>query len=155
MQTINRIERMLCVWLLSAIVGLVFIAAIMRTLGYPIIWSVDMAQLLFAWLTMLAANQTFHHGQHASVDILTRRLSASAKEILFTGFDILMVGVLLVLLWFGIELFMANPQRKLGSTTIAYRWVTLSVPVGAGLMIITLTHRVLSRHHREKQEAGL
>ena len=83
MRIIHRIERWLCVLLLIAIVFLVFIAAIMRTLGYPIIWSVDVAQLLFAWLAMLAANQTFHHGQHASVDIFTRRLHPAYRELLF------------------------------------------------------------------------
>ncbi len=155
MRIIHRIERWLCVLLLIAIVFLVFIAAIMRTLGYPIIWSVDVAQLLFAWLAMLAANQTFHHGQHASVDIFTRRLNPAYRELLLSGLDVLMIAVLGVLVWFGIELFMANPQRTLGSTSIAYRWVTLCVPVGAVLMILTLATRLTKRHHREDPEAGL
>ena len=43
-----QIERRLAVMLLAAIVLLVLLAAILRTAGYPIIWSVDIAQLLFA-----------------------------------------------------------------------------------------------------------
>lgn len=155
MSLINRIERMVCVLLLVAIVCLVFSAAIMRTVGHPIIWSVDVAQLLFAWLAMLAANQTFRHGQHASVDIFTRRLSPAVREVLYSALDVLMIAVLCILLWFGIDLFLANPQRTLGSTTIAYKWVTLCVPVGAILMIITLIGRVAGRHHREPPEAGI
>lgn len=155
MHMINRIERWICVLLLVAIVFLVFSAAIMRSVGYPIIWSVDVAQLLFAWLAMLAANQTFHHGQHACVDIVTRRLTPVYREVLFTVLDVVMIAVLCVLFWFGIELFLANPQRTLGSTEIGYQWVTLSVPVGAGLMIITLCARLIGRHHREPTETGL
>ena len=38
------------------IVGLVFVAAATRYLGYPINWSVDMAVCLFAWCTFLSAD---------------------------------------------------------------------------------------------------
>ena len=46
MNHLDKIERMVCIGLLSAIVLLVFAAAVMRTVGLPIIWSVDIAQLL-------------------------------------------------------------------------------------------------------------
>ena len=39
-----------------SLVLLVFIAAFTRYIGYPINWSVDMAQCLFAWCTFLAAD---------------------------------------------------------------------------------------------------
>ena len=155
MALLIRMERALCVMLLAAIVTLVFVAAIMRTAGVPIIWSVDVAQLLFAWLCMLAANQTFHYGQHASVDIIIRRLSPGSRDKLFTLFDALMIAVLVVLVWYGAQLFNANPQRTLGSTRIGYRWVTLAVPVGAGLMTLTLLHRIFTRYRRQPVEAGL
>ena len=74
MNHLDKIERLVCIGLLSAIVLLVFAAAVMRTVGLPIIWSVDIAQLLFAWLCMLGANQTLKHAQHATVDIVTQYL---------------------------------------------------------------------------------
>ncbi|AXR08079.1 TRAP transporter small permease [Salinimonas sediminis] len=155
MKLLNQIERLLCVILLAAIVGLVFMAAIMRTFGVPVIWSVDVAQMLFAWLAMLAADQTFKHSEHAAVDIITRRLQPRAQQAFSNLFDILMISVLGLLLWFGIVLFGANPDRTLGSTSISYQWVTLAVPVGAALMIITLLQRLLSRHRISQGQAGL
>lgn len=155
MTLFNRIERLLCVILLAAIVGLVFMAAIMRTFGVPIIWSVDVAQMLFAWLVMLAANQTFKHSEHAGVDIITRRLSLKMQQAFGSFFDILMISVLSILVWFGVVLFSANPDRTLGSTSISYQWVTLAVPVGSALMIITLLQRLFTRHRTRQGKAGL
>jgi len=145
MTLFNNIQRAFCLILLSAIVLLVFFAACMRTVGYPIIWSVDVAQLLFAWLTMLAANQTLIRAEHAGVDLFTRRLSERSQYRLFWFFDVIMMLILTVIVWFGIELVSENPQRTLGSTDIPYFWVTLAFPTGATIMIISLIHRLMFR----------
>ena len=50
-----RIEFAAACMLLAAIVALVFVAAIMRFFDHPLIWSVDLAQLLFIWLCFFGA----------------------------------------------------------------------------------------------------
>ncbi|MBE0529342.1 MAG: TRAP transporter small permease, partial [Rhodospirillales bacterium] len=42
--------------LLAICVVLVIVASLGRWYGHPIIWSVDMAQLLFVWICVLGAN---------------------------------------------------------------------------------------------------
>jgi len=135
---LDKIERVVCIGLLSAIVLLVFAAAVMRTVGLPIIWSVDIAQLLFAWLCMLGANQTLKHAQHATVDIVTLYLPARWQQRLSGLASLIMIGVLAVIVVYGFALFNLNPQRTLGSTPIPYRYVALALPVGSGLMLLTL-----------------
>ncbi|MCA4910727.1 MAG: TRAP transporter small permease, partial [Methylobacterium sp.] len=39
--------------LLAAITLLVFVAAVSRSIGTPVVWSDDFAQLLFVWLCVL------------------------------------------------------------------------------------------------------
>ncbi|HCB10284.1 MAG TPA: TRAP transporter small permease, partial [Alteromonas sp.] len=138
MNHLDKIERLVCISLLSAIVLLVFAAAVMRTVGLPIIWSVDIAQLLFAWLCMLGANQTLKHAQHATVDIVTQYLPVRWQQRLAGLTSLIMIGVLAVIVVYGIALFNLNPQRTLGSTPLPYRYVALALPVGAGLMLLTL-----------------
>ena len=138
MNHLDKIERVVCIGLLSAIVLLVFAAAVMRTVGLPIIWSVDIAQLLFAWLCMLGANQTLKHAQHATVDIVTLYLPARWQQRLSGLASLIMIGVLAVIVVYGFALFNLNPQRTLGSTPIPYRYVALALPVGSGLMLLTL-----------------
>ena len=71
---LTRLEDITSKALLAAITGLVFFAAIGRSLGYPLIWSVDMAQLLFVWLCFLGANRAMRLKAHIGVDLLVRRL---------------------------------------------------------------------------------
>ena len=54
--------------LLATIVLLVFVAAIMRFFDHPLIWSVDMAQLLFIWLCFSAPPAPCAEGGHIGID---------------------------------------------------------------------------------------
>ena len=154
MNQLDKIERMVCIGLLSAIVLLVFAAAVMRTVGLPIIWSVDIAQLLFAWLCMLGANQTLKHAQHATVDIATQYLPARWQQRLTGLASLIMIGVLAIIVVYGIALFNLNPQRTLGSTPIPYRYVALALPVGAGLMLLTLLEQSWLKWFSVKKRAA-
>ena len=154
MNHLDKIERLVCISLLSAIVLLVFAAAVMRTVGLPIIWSVDIAQLLFAWLCMLGANQTLKHAQHATVDIVTQYLPVRWQQRLAGLTSLIMIGVLAVIVVYGIALFNLNPQRTLGSTPLPYRYVALALPVGAGLMLLTLLEQSWLKWFSNKQRAA-
>ena len=154
MNHLDKIERLVCISLLSAIVLLVFAAAVMRTVGLPIIWSVDIAQLLFAWLCMLGANQTLKHAQHATVDIVTQYLPVRWQQRLAGLTSLIMIGVLAVIVVYGIALFNLNPQRTLGSTPIPYRYVALALPVGAGLMLLTLLEQSWLKWFSVKKRAA-
>tara|TARA_B100001245_G_scaffold228082_1_gene205043 strand:- start:400 stop:867 length:468 start_codon:yes stop_codon:yes gene_type:complete len=154
MNHLDKIERLVCIGLLSAIVLLVFAAAVMRTVGLPIIWSVDIAQLLFAWLCMLGANQTLKHAQHATVDIVTQYLPVRWQQRLAGLASLIMIGVLAVIVVYGIALFNLNPQRTLGSTPLPYRYVALALPVGAGLMLLTLLEQSWLKWFSNKQRAA-
>mgnify|MGYP001316538709 FL=1 len=154
MNHLDKIERLVCISLLSAIVLLVFAAAVMRTVGLPIIWSVDIAQLLFAWLCMLGANQTLKHAQHATVDIVTQYLPVRWQQRLAGLASLIMIGVLAVIVVYGIALFNLNPQRTLGSTPLPYRYVALALPVGAGLMLLTLLEQSWLKWFSNKQRAA-
>ncbi len=134
----NKLERRLTALLLFFIVVLVFVAAVMRTFGYPVIWSVDFAQLLFAWLAVLGANQALKQGTHAKLDVLINKLNFANKLKLTLVLNLGCIISLLVSVVYGIELVGLNPKRTLGSTDLSYAWVTSALPVGAGLMALTL-----------------
>ena len=44
LKRLGQIELAICIVLLAVITGLVFVAAITRFFGYPLVWSVDLAQ---------------------------------------------------------------------------------------------------------------
>lgn len=134
----NYVERCLTAVLLASIVILVLLAATLRTFGVPVIWSVDVAQLLFVWLSVLAANQALRQGTHARLDILLDRLTVKMRLRLTLLLNCISILCLLVVTVFGIQLVGVNPARTLGSTAIPYAMVTAALPCGAALMIVTL-----------------
>ena len=142
-----QIERGIAVMLLAAIVLLVLLAALLRTAGYPIIWSVDIAQLLFAWLSVIAANQALRQGSHARLDILMNRLRLINRLRLTLALNLISMSCMLVVAVFGFQLVGINPARTLGSTAIPYAWVTAALPAGAVLMLVTLLQQSVRVFH--------
>ena len=102
-----KIEFVAGAALLLAIVVLVFIAALMRFLGDPLIWSVDLAQLLFIWLCFVGAARTMRLKGHIGVDLAVRMLGyryrlwlETAQAVIFVEIGIFgLGGVFRAVLW--------------------------------------------------------
>jgi TRAP-type C4-dicarboxylate transport system permease small subunit len=134
----NRIEEFASNVLLAIITGLVFVAAISRTFGAPLIWSVDLAQILFIWLCFLGANRAMRLKAHIGVDMLVRNLPQTPRWILELALGVLAIAFLMALAVSGYRLSVLNWQRIYGDSGIPYAWVTGAVPVGCLLMSITV-----------------
>jgi len=125
--------------LLAAIVILVFIAALGRTFGYPLIWSIDVAQLLFIWVCFLGANRAMRLKAHIGVDLFVRKLPRTPRWLIEIALALLSLAFLIALAVSGYRLTMLNWQRVYGDSGISYAWVTAAVPVGSALLALTIT----------------
>ena len=120
------------------LVLLVFIAAFTRYIGYPINWSVDMAQCLFAWCTFLAADIAMRNNKLMKVDFFVAKLSERSRNIIELINLVIILVFLLALIGYGSHLSYTTRFRTFqGIPGFSYTWVTLSVPVGGFLMSIT------------------
>jgi TRAP-type C4-dicarboxylate transport system permease small subunit len=123
--------------MMGFIVMLVFIAALTRYSGYPINWSVDIAQAIFVWVIYIGANQAWRNSRHIGVDLLVNLFSPKI-QFFFQLLTYIIVAVFLVLLIvYGIQITIVNVGRILGDIPISYSFVTISVPVGSFLMLLT------------------
>jgi TRAP-type C4-dicarboxylate transport system permease small subunit len=139
-----RLEDIASKTLLAAIVVLVFLAAVGRSLGYPLIWSVDMAQLLFIWLCFLGANRAMRAKAHVGVDLFVRKLPHASRRVIDIALALLALAFLLALIVSGYRLTVLNWQRVYGDSSISYAWVTSAVPVGAALLAVTVLGNLVS-----------
>ncbi|MGL4496573.1 MAG: TRAP transporter small permease [Beijerinckiaceae bacterium] len=133
-----RLEDIISKLLLAIIVVLVFGAAVARSVGHPIVWSVDMAQLLFVWLCFLGANRAMRIKAHIGVDLFVRKLPRTQRWIIELMLGAITLAFLIALMVSGYKLTMLNWQRVYGDSGISYAWVTGAVPIGAGLLAVTL-----------------
>lgn len=135
---VAKLEFFIGASLLMAIVFLVFIAAVMRFFGIPLIWSVDMAQLLFIWLCFVGATATMRKKGHIGVDLLVRMLGHKHRLWIETAQAILFVGFLSVLVVQGYQLAIANKERVFGYSGISYYFVTIAVSVGCATLVLAI-----------------
>ncbi|KEP68950.1 TRAP transporter small permease [Thioclava sp. BHET1] len=152
---LNTVELAVGIILLATITFLVFIAAVMRFFGHPLIWSVDLAQLLFIWLCFVGATRAMRQRVHLGVDFLVRLLPHRARLWLESALYLVFCAFLLALTVEGYKLTMMNMQRKFGDSGLPYAWVTIAVPVGSVLLIIAMTQNLISAWRGRDREGTL
>ena len=68
-----KVEQFLCNVGFMLMIALVFISSIARGVGHPLAWSIDVAQLMLCWTTLIGADVAFRHKRFQGLDLLTRR----------------------------------------------------------------------------------
>ena len=133
---------------------LVFVAALSRALGAPIIWAIDVAMLLFIWCAFLGANAALRARQHIIIDIVVRLFPQRVQRALLIAHWTLMIAFLLALVWLGTQLTLLNLERPMGDTDIPYAYVTAAVPVGSLLLALTALRQLVSFVRNRKAAFG-
>src|SRR5687767_14825337 len=111
LRRLGQIELATCGVLPAALTGPVFVAAIMRLFGRPLIWSIDMAQLLFIWLCMLGATRAMREKSHLGMEILAKRLTGPHRLRLEIACSLITLAFLAVLIVQGFQLTLMNRER--------------------------------------------
>lgn len=128
--------------------GLVFVAAITRYMGHPINWSVDVAVCLFAWCTFLGADVAMRKNKLMNVNVFVRNLPRKAQWVIELANILIILVFLGALIVYGIKISYTTRFRAFqGIPWFSYTWVTLSVPVGSVLMMITVVLKLKSHIH--------
>lgn len=131
-------EALLARLFLLAMVVLLFGACIARVFGHPINWAIDIATCVFAWACFLSADIAWRKNRLMSVELLTSRLSARLQR----ACRLLNYAVLALFLAYlvptGLWLAYVSRARSFqGIPEFSYSWVTMSLPVGGLLLLIT------------------
>jgi len=120
----------------------VLVGAVTRTMGSPVIWAVDLAQLSFVRACMLGADLAMKKKAHIEIDIVVRHFSATARRRIAIVWLVAIAAFLGMLIWYGVELTMMNSERELGDVGISYSWITSAIPAGCALMLATTLRRL-------------
>ncbi len=150
LRRLAQLEFLVAAGLLAVIVILVFAAAIMRFFGHPLIWSVDMAQLLFIWVCFFGAARAMRSKGHIAIDLAIRWVPHKwrlALEFAVTAVVLAFLGLLAVE---GTRLALQNAQRQFGDSGLSYAWVTMAVPAGCVMLGIALVWNAVAAWRRRR-----
>jgi TRAP-type transport system small permease protein len=131
-------EAVLAGTLLALMVALIFLGGVARVLGYPLNWSMDFATAFFAWSCFLCADIAWRRNSLMSIDFLVNRLTAEARILVRYANYAIIAAFLVYLAVMGTWLAWTSRARSFqGIPEISYSWVTMSLPVGAALLLLT------------------
>lgn len=131
-------EAVIAGTLLVLMVALIFLGGVSRVLGYPLNWSTDFATAFFAWACFLCADIAWRRNALMSIDFLVNRLPRGAQAAVRYANYAIIAGFLVYLMVMGTWLAWTSRARSFqGIPEISYSWVTISLPVGAALLLAT------------------
>ncbi len=140
---LSRIEFACAAILLAAVVLLVGIASVARAMGHPIIWSVEIAQLLFLWLCIFAIDLSLQHQRHFGVSLVLDNLPPAGRKALEIINIAVLIGLLGYLLQFAWKNTILMHPRLDGALQIPGSYFHVSMLVGFLLMIRTLLSQLI------------
>jgi TRAP-type C4-dicarboxylate transport system permease small subunit len=131
-------EAFVAAALLVLMVTLIFAAGVARLFGHPINWAVDAATALFAWACFLCADVAWRNNSLMSIEVVTRRLPARLQAACRVLNSLIISAFLLYAIGMGVWLSWISRERAFqGIPGVSYSWVTMSMPVGSLLLLVT------------------
>ena len=123
---------------LLAMVALIFLGGVARMAGHPLNWTGDVATALFAWACFLCADIAWRRNSLMAIELVTSRLPLLAQRVVrFVNYTII-CGFLLYVMGWGTYLSWVSRGRSFqGMADVSYSWVTMSMPVGALMLLVT------------------
>jgi TRAP-type C4-dicarboxylate transport system permease small subunit len=123
--------------LIGCMLLLAFAQVIMRyVFNSPFTWSDELVRYLFIWCIFLGSSIAMAKGVHLKAGVyITKRLPLFAKIIVDYLIVICVFAVLIVLIWKGIELIEATKVRLSTALRIPMRFIYISVPINAAIMM--------------------
>ena len=147
--SVVKVIEVVCAAVLVVEICLLFAGVICRyVLHYPLVWSDELASILFIWLTMLGAVLALHKGAHLRLTAFVTRMPRWSP-LLATMSSLLVVVFLVALMhpvWEHVqsESILTTPAMGIQNT-----WRVSSLAVGLGLMLLLaaldLASRITSR----------
>nr|PZN77143.1 MAG: C4-dicarboxylate ABC transporter [Pseudomonadota bacterium] len=141
---LGKVEAVVAAVLLIIMVGLIFFGGIARLMARPQNWTIDAATCLFAWSCFLCADLAWRRNSLISIELVTARLTESARRILMLANYAIITAFLIYIIYAGTWLSWISRARSFqGIPGVSYSWVTMSLPVGALLLLLTTIIKVL------------
>jgi len=133
-----KAEAVLAAAFLILMVALIFLGGVTRMWGMPLVWTTDFATCFFAWACFLCANVAWRNDNLISIRLVADRLPKQMQTIVTYINYSLIVIFLIYLVWTGLKLSYVSSARSFqGIPEISYSWITMSLPVGAALLLLT------------------
>lgn len=131
--------------MLVAVEIIVLFSGVLARYGFkrPLVWSDELASILFLWLVMFGSLIALMRGEHMRMTALVARVSGRMREWMDCVGALVALTFLLILIWPAYEhavesSFILSPALEISSA-----WRTAAIPIGCALMIAVSVRQLL------------
>ena len=155
-RAIGWLTEPLVVLLVLAEVTVLFSGVVARyAFSEPLVWTDELASILFLWLAMLGAVVALRRGEHMRMTAVVATLSGARREF-FEAFALAAaLAFLLLVLHPAWEFAREEVVISTPALDISNAWRAAALPVGTALMIVAALARLLRLRHAKPTLAAL
>lgn len=121
-----------------------------QILNSPLVWSEELAKLLFIYVGMLGVSIGVKRDQHVMIDFLYNKLNPKLMKIVFTIIQILILISIIALIFLGYRLFMRKIRFEMIALKISAGWMYASLPSIGSLMLVRYFQAAYGHYKNEK-----
>jgi len=150
---LEKFLSFLIVLLISFMVLFIFSQVVARfILNMPLSWTEEISRHIMIWMAFIATSVAYRHGAHLSIDLLATTLKPKARLVLRIFFLLIIIGFLIFMVRYGIELTQKTFNQR--SSSLGYRmsYVYLAVPSSGIIMIIFSIEKIINLLMRKEDE---
>lgn len=118
----------------------------------PLIWSDELASILFLWLAMFGAVVAFRRSEHMRMTAVVAKCQPKTRAFLEIFGTCAALAFLLMIAWPSYEYAYEESFITTPALQISNSWRAAALPIGVGLMVLSALLR-LARHTDKKQLA--
>ncbi|OOF60258.1 TRAP transporter large permease subunit [Rodentibacter myodis] len=136
MKIFNKLEEwiggILFLVIFAILIAQIFFRQVVHS---PLIWSEELARLLFVYVGMLGISIGVRNQQHVFIDFLTNLMPEKIKRAVATFSQLIIFACLIFFVHFGIKLFW-DASFEIVSLGISEKWLYASLPFTSALMFV-------------------
>ncbi|MBC2855561.1 TRAP transporter small permease [Cetobacterium sp. 2A] len=116
----------------------------------PLVWSEELAILLYVYIGMLGVSMGIKYRQHVMIDFLYKKFSVRGTRIAHTVIQAIVLISLLIIIFIGIKLFQRKLIFELIALKISAGWMYASLPLVGTLMLYRFINVCFQEHKEGK-----
>ncbi|OOF70699.1 TRAP transporter large permease subunit [Rodentibacter caecimuris] len=136
MRIFNKLEEWIGGVLFLVIFAILIAQILARQLfSSPLIWSEELARLLFVYVGMLGISIGIRNQQHVFIDFITNLMPPKIKRLTNSFVQLIIFVSIVLFIHFGIKLFL-DASFEMVSLGISEKWLYASLPIVSVLMLV-------------------
>lgn len=137
MKFFNKLEEWIGGTLFIAMFVVLVLQIVARQiLDSPLIWSEELARLIFVYIGMLGISMGIRSQSHVMIDFIYARLPEKIQKVVFTVIQILIFFCITSFIYFGYLLIEKKADIELVSLGISAKWMYIALPLISLLMLV-------------------